>query len=182
MQVGATEEFSSLWGEDGERRLFMANQTAAGLSGAGGVDVQAEARRLLTQSRRELDELYAKSLPGTIPIGESSGTCVFKPGTFLARPVATFARWFLWQGKIFDPAKGELVNKISPLRLRSIRAKVYEGESWHDHKPSIIIDYSQTSFVAKKIRDEMRQVSPGLYLGKVYLGSKRLFVDFVLAF
>src|SRR6185295_14649556 len=38
---------------------------------------------------------------------------------------------------------------------------------------------SKTSLVARKVRDEIREVSPGLYLGKVYWGKKRL-IDFAL--
>jgi len=48
-----------------------------------------------------------------------------------------------------------------------------------DGKETIIIDYSQTSFVAKKIRDEIREVAPGIYLGKVWWGKTRI-LDFAL--
>jgi hypothetical protein len=40
---------------------------------------------------------------------------------------------------------------------------------------------SETSLVAGWIRDEIRQIGPGLYLGKVYGGKKRL-IDFALKF
>jgi hypothetical protein len=49
-----------------------------------------------------------------------------------------------------------------------------------DGKETIIIDYSTTSFVAKKVRDEIREVEPGVYLGKVWWGKTRL-IDFALA-
>jgi hypothetical protein len=43
------------------------------------------------------------------------------------------------------------------------------------------LDYSDTSIIAQWIRDEIRQIEPGLYLGKVYWEKKRL-IDFALKF
>jgi hypothetical protein len=58
---------------------------------------------------------------------------------------------------------------------------VYKGPSWLDNKECIVLDYSETSLVAHWIRDEIRQIEPRLYLGKVYWGKKRL-IDFALQF
>ena len=63
--------------------------------------------------------------------------------------------------------------------VHSIVAKVYRDISWLDGKPTIVIDYAKTSFFAQKIRDEIREVEPGLYLGKVWWGNKRV-LDFAL--
>jgi hypothetical protein len=52
--------------------------------------------------------------------------------------------------------------------------------SWLDNKECIILDYSETSLVGHWVRDEMRLVAPGLYLGKVYWGKKPLPVHFAL--
>ena len=62
----------------------------------------------------------------------------------------------------------------------SIVAKVYRDASWMDGKETIVIDYSRTSFFAKKIRDEIREVEPGVYLGKVWWGKTRI-LDFALS-
>jgi hypothetical protein len=64
---------------------------------------------------------------------------------------------------------------------KAIRAKVYIDESWFDGKPAIILDYSKTSLVAHWVRDEIRQVYPGLYLGIVYWEHKKI-LDFALDF
>jgi hypothetical protein len=37
-----------------------------------------------------------------------------------------------------------------------------------DGRPALIIDYSRTSHVYARYRDEIRQVGPGLYLGLMY--------------
>ena len=44
-----------------------------------------------------------------------------------------------------------------------------------------MLDYSETSLIAQWVRDEIRQIGPGFYLGKVYYGKKRL-IDFCLQF
>ena len=74
-----------------------------------------------------------------------------------------------------------LRNRISVLGLNAIVASVYKGPSWLDKKECIVLDYSKTSTVAGWIRDEIRQIAPNVYLGKVYGGKKRL-IDFVLEF
>lgn len=73
------------------------------------------------------------------------------------------------------------MNSLTPFAIPAIRANVYKTTSWFDQKPAIALDYSKTSFVARPIRDEIRQVEPGLYLGKVWIG-KIWVTDFALDF
>ena len=124
----------------------------------------------LNRSREELDQIYKRAEAGAIPTGEARGTAIVA-GSAFAKLYARFARLFAWQGKIFDmfppdQQQGILINKISAWSLTFIVAKVYRGESWIDGKETIIIDYSSTSFFAQKIRDEIREVEPGIYLGE----------------
>jgi hypothetical protein len=137
----------------------------------------------LNKDREELDAIYMKAVPGNIPSGDTRGTAIVT-GSFLARWYARFARLFAWQGKVFDlfcpgGQAGILVNKISPFSLTFIVAKVYKDASWMDGEETIVIDYSETSFLAKKIRDEIREIEPGVYLGKVWWGKTRI-LDFAL--
>ena len=138
----------------------------------------------LEKDRNELDEIYKGATAGTIPSGDTRGTAIVA-GTFFARLYARIARLFAWQGKVFDlfppnQENGILINKISPLSLTFIVAKVYRDASWMDGKETIVIDYSKTSFFAQKIRDEIREVEPGVYLGKVWWGKTRI-LDFALS-
>jgi hypothetical protein len=140
-------------------------------------------REWLAKDRDELDTIYKNAKAGTIPSGDTRGTAIVA-GTFFARWYARFARLFAWQGKVFDlfppnQENGILINKISPFSFSFIVAKVYKDESWMDGRETIVIDYSKTSFVAKKIRDEIREVEPGIYLGKVWWGKTRI-LDFAL--
>jgi len=137
--------------------------------------------QLLTLSQAQLDDLFRASPPGEIPDGEAKGTAIVAPGTTYSEEIAEFVNHFAWQGKTFDSGKGVLRNRILPLGLNAIIAKVYKGPSWLDGKECIVLDYSDTSLLARWIRDEIRQIGPGMYLGKVYWDKKRL-IDFALRF
>ena len=128
-------------------------------------------------SQQQLDELFLRSPAGSIPKGVTRGTAILLPGTLTSRVFQVVARSMFWKGKIFGT--GELTNRLSPFGIPGIRATVSLDSSWMDGKSAILIDYSKTSFVAQKIRDEIREVAPGLYLGKVWWGKTRL-LDFAL--
>ena len=136
---------------------------------------------LLKMSQAQLDELFTNSPPGEIPDGEAKGTAIIAPGTTYTDEIAEFINHFAWQGKNFDAKKGALRNRILPFGFNAIIAKVYKGPSWLDDKECIVLDYSETSLLAHWIRDEIREVAPGTYLGKVYWSKKRL-IDFALEF
>lgn len=137
--------------------------------------------KLLSLSQSELDALFTNSLVGEIPDGEADGTAIVAPGTRFSPTIAKFVSHFAWQGKVFDRQKGVLKNRILPFGLNAIIAKVYKGPSWLDGKECIVLDYSDTSTIAQWIRDEIRQIEPGFYLGKVYWDKARL-IDFALKF
>jgi hypothetical protein len=137
--------------------------------------------QLLAMSQAQLDELFTNSPPGDIPDGEGKGTAIVAPGTTYTKEIAEFISHFAWQGKVFDAKKGVLKNRILPFGLNAIIAKIYKEPSWLDSKECIVLDYSETSILAHWIRDEIRQIEPHLYLGKVYWEKKRL-IDFVLQF
>jgi hypothetical protein len=137
--------------------------------------------QLLRMSQAELDALFTASPSGPIPEGQADGTAIIAPGTAFSPEIAGFISYFAWQGKVFDPATGTLKNRIGPFGLNAIIARVYKDASWLDQKECIVLDYSQTSMVAHWIRDEIRLIAPGLYLGVVYWDKARL-IDFALKF
>jgi hypothetical protein len=137
--------------------------------------------QLLTMSQAQLDEIFTNSPAGEIPDGEGKGTAIVAPGTTYSQEIAEFISHFAWQGKVFDAQKGVLKNRILPFGLNAIIAKVYKEPSWFDNKECIVLDYSETSFLAQWIRDEIRQIAPQMYLGKVYWNKTRL-IDFALQF
>ncbi|HZQ99619.1 MAG TPA: hypothetical protein VFC93_12485 [Chloroflexota bacterium] len=136
---------------------------------------------LTAMTQEQLDDLFRRADVGPIPNGDGEGTAIVAPGTPIEGIAARFAHWLAWQGKVVDAAKGELLNKVGPFGVRAIRAKVYRAPSWFDGRDAIILDYSKTSLVAHKIRDEIREIAPGTYLGQVYWGRVRI-LNFVLTF
>jgi hypothetical protein len=145
------------------------------------LDMAIDAAQLQTMTPDELDELFRRSPAGEIPDGEADGTVLLASGTDLTGPVAGIVHLVGWKGKVFDRAKGELLNKIGPLGIEAVRAKVYKEASLLDEKEAIVLDYSETSLVAKWIRDEIREVSPGVYLGLVFWERSRI-LHFALDF
>ena len=140
-----------------------------------------DVKQLLAMSQAQLDDLFRANPAGDIPNGPADGTAIIAPGTRYSTIIAQVINHFGWQGKVFDAASGYLKNRITAFGVEAIIARVYKDASWLDGKECIVLDYSQTSFVAERIRDEIRLVSPGFYLGKVYWGKDRL-IDFCLQF
>jgi hypothetical protein len=139
------------------------------------------------KSQAELDALFKSSPAGPIPSGDAEGQAIVCPGSFWSRLIARFVHALAWQGKVFTPNPtgdgATLENKITIAGVRAIVARVYHTPSWIDQRECIVLDYSKTSLLARKIRDEIRLVDPAsrLYLGKVWWGKTRL-VDFALKF
>jgi hypothetical protein len=142
---------------------------------------------LLGKSQAELDRIFSENVAGPIPTGNAEGEAIVWPGTFWSRLVARFVHSLAWQGKVFTPnpdgTGATLENKLTAAGVRGIVARVYYTPSWLDNKECIVLDYSKTSLLARKIRDEIRLIDPAnrVYLGKVWWGKTRL-VDFALKF
>jgi choline dehydrogenase len=164
-----------------DSRAANASPGHSGGHPTGATSMPHDVQSLLKMSQAELDALFSSVPAGPMPDGEAEGTAIIAPGTAYSSTIATFISTFAWQGKVFDRSKSVLRNKILPFGINAIIAKVYKGDSWLDNKECIILDYSDTSLVAHWIRDEIREISPGLYLGKVYWDEKRL-IDFALQF
>jgi hypothetical protein len=124
--------------------------------------------KLLSMSKPQLDALFGASAAGDIPNGPANGTAIIAPGTVFSQSIAEAINVFAWQGKVFDAQKGLLKNRITAFGFDAIVARVYKGPSWLDQKECIVLDYSDTSIVAHWIRDEIRLIGPGFYLGRVY--------------
>lgn len=143
--------------------------------------MEYDAAKLISMSQVQLDDLFKASPVGDIPNGQAKGTAIIAPGAAYSANIAEIINHFGWQGKVFDAQKGVLKNKILAFGLEAVVAKVYKGASWLDGKECIVLDYSETSLLAHWVRDEIRLIGPGFYLGKVYWAKTRL-IDFCLQF
>jgi hypothetical protein len=143
--------------------------------------VPMNAQELLDLPQDRLDALFSAHEAGPIPDGEAKGTAIIAPGTRFSEPIAEIVNVFAWQGKVFDSKAALLRNHITPLGIKAIIARIVKEPSWLDGKECIVLDYSETSLVASHIRDEIREIEAGFYLGKVYWDKTRL-IDFCLDF
>jgi hypothetical protein len=156
-------------------------------------DITIESLKGMSQG--ELDVIYARLDAGTMPDGHYEGTVVFdKSGEndiervlALAVPanLVDFLRKAgetLWRGKSFNKEEGVLWNRMG--LVPRYPANVFCGQSLLDsRKESIVLDYAYGDNIkgyeapldwpmARKglnIRDEIRMVRPGLYLGRAYI-------------
>ena len=137
---------------------------------------------LCAMSQTELDDAFRKrsrwaTFPTATPAGRSSSPraprsrdrCRGSPAGSPGRAKSSIG------------SRGYLLNKVGPFGLHLVKAKVYVAPSWFDGQPAIILDYSKTSLIAHRVRDEIREVSPGLYLGIVFYGTDKT-INFVLQF
>ncbi len=137
---------------------------------------------LRAMTAEQLDETFAAAGVTSLPHGRGRGLALAKTGTAFGRAFTNGVARTSWKGKDFAPDGGSLRNLLGPFGLRAIGAAVFIGDSWADGRPCVVLDYSRTSWVARWVRDEVREVAPGVYLGIVFVRSRRLPLRFVLEF
>jgi hypothetical protein len=125
--------------------------------------------QLTHMSWPELERLYREADAGAIPQGYAAGKAIYSPCSPFAG-LHSRVTGALWHGKVFDSASCSLVNQWSG--FRAIHARVAYGPSCLDGKTSIVMDYGETSLVWADVRDEVREVAPGLYLGRMVRRKK----------
>jgi hypothetical protein len=141
----------------------------------------ADPSSLVDETVGGLGEMFGAGMAGAIPDGRGRGTVLLGTGGRAARVAAALCYALAWRGKVVNAREGRLKNIVTPLGVRAIEAAVYKQDSWYDGETCIVLDYSKTSFVARKIRDEIREVAPGVFLGLVFWGRRRV-LDFALDF
>jgi hypothetical protein len=132
-------------------------------------------------SPAQADQLFRSGEVGQIPEGKAEGTAILWPGSPTEPLTQPWVRRIAWKGKVLHGESHDLKNRILPVGIEAIAADVYRGRSWFDGAECIVLDYSKRSLVARWVRDEIRKVAPGLYLGLVYLKHKRT-IYFTLQF
>ena len=135
---------------------------------------------LARRTHSELDALYRAASPIALADieGELDGRLLAVRGAPvpIARLVRRIAAWshFPWQGKAFtaeDDTRGTGANRMSmpgllgQQHLFPFATRV--APSAVDGRPTIVLDYDLDANPAyiRRIRDELREVAPGLFLG-----------------
>jgi len=125
-------------------------------------------QQLLRMDECELIKIYKCGIATPVPCGYTPGTVIYRPGTCLAVPGSKMFKFTAWQGKYITC--GTMTNR--QFGVPAIKAAISDGTSWIDGKPSLIFDYEDTSLVCARYRDEVREVSPGIYLGCMHKRTK----------
>jgi hypothetical protein len=134
---------------------------------------QITAHDLLAASRDQLIELFKQGTVPVSPRGYSRGTAIFYPATWRTVPLSKLAR-VIWQGKDYL-ADGLIRNRWFGFNM--IKGRSFVEESWLDGKPALILDYVGFSRPFHTLRDELREIQPGLHLGRLYFkGPPRRYV------
>ena len=136
---------------------------------------------LIPATRAELATLFGSGRVGGIPDGHGRGTVLIGTGGITSRLAAAAAYALAWRGKMVNARAGRLKNILTPRNIQAIEAVIYKQDSWYDGDPCIVLDYSKTSLVAHQIRDEIREIAPGVFLGLVFWGRHHI-LDFSLDF
>jgi hypothetical protein len=136
---------------------------------------------LIGTRRPELARLFTSGRVGAIPDGRGRGTVLLGTGGLVAQVAAHLSYALAWRGKVVSARTARLLNILTPLQIEAIEAVIYKQDSWYDGAPCIVLDYSKTSFAARLVRDEIREIAPGVFLGIVFWGRRHV-LDFTLDF
>lgn len=118
----------------------------------------------------QYDAIFHSVGPGAVPMGVKNGWVVSPPAWAAIAPP-------FWIGKHFYP--GYVRNRLTGAGLEGVQGSVYIGSSYADGGPAWYIDYAGS--VAFFVHDEIREVTPGVYLGFSHnVGGSRI-LTFVLA-
>jgi hypothetical protein len=145
------------------------------------------------------DALLALYRQGSTPAismvtGHLRGRMLAVPGArgLVFRMLRAFARWrfFPWRGKSFtplSPAEGEGINRVwsdrTPSRWFRFATRIEPSRAGAFDAFQLDYDNPDNPFFIRAIKDELREVSPGLYLGQAYVvisGRPRLALYFGL--
>ncbi len=141
----------------------------------------ADPSSLVDETTDGLGELFGAGTAGAIPHGRGKGTVLLGTGGRAARVAAVLCYALAWRGKVVNARQGRLRNILTPMGIQAIEAAVYKQDSWYDGETCIVLDYSKTSLLARMIRDEIREIAPGVFLGLVFWGRRHV-LDFALDF
>ena len=135
---------------------------------------------LLAMSPDRLAALYAgAAVPRLDEVsGDLRGRMLAWPALARGPVAALLRRWasssrFPWRGKSFTPGdeRGEGINRVVLDRFRLYRFETFIGRSRAGAFDALQLDYDRPDnpFFIRPIRDEIRELSPGLYLGQAWL-------------
>lgn len=112
----------------------------------------------------ELDELFSKGCVPTCPVGRAKGTVLVVCDAHCPKLRAKMAGT-MWKGKDFCE-DGSFTNRWPGFSAGGSHTDIQP--SWYDGKPCMALEYAPSAAVFANTRDELREIAPGLYLGRFY--------------
>jgi hypothetical protein len=134
------------------------------ITGDASADPPQSLQQLQCLSPCDLEQLYTRAELVTLPTGCTRGRVLYLADTRLARFKAR-AFNLAWKGKCFEP-DGQFINRWPGFTALSSHAE--PGASWYDGRPSLVMEYAPGTPLFANLHDEIREVAPGLYLGRLY--------------
>jgi hypothetical protein len=112
----------------------------------------------------ELEQLFVHGQVGACPVGLGRGTTLLRTEGKLPR-LRSRLSGSVWKGKFFY-SDGGMTNQW--VGFRAVEGNVAAGPSWLDGRPCLTIEYPPGTIIFGNTRDELREIAPGMYLGRFY--------------
>jgi hypothetical protein len=125
--------------------------------------------QLLRMDECQLIDVYKCGSVSPVPCGKTPGIVIYKPGSAITVPLSNLMKYTgSWQGKYIT--SDTMYNR--QFCVPTMKGKIGMAESWIDGKPTLVFDYQDSSLICHKYRDEVREVSPCVYLGAMHRRGK----------
>jgi hypothetical protein len=163
---------------------MSATVVSSSMSERGGSELAA-LDHLLTLPARELRRLYEGARVPRLPDvqGDLRGRMLAWPSLDAHPAVAGALRAFAggsafpWRGKSFTPGgetRGEGINRVFSDRFRLFRFETFVGKSRAGDFDAVQLDYDLPAnpFLIRRIKDEIREIERGVWLGQAYFATR----------
>ena len=120
--------------------------------------------RLQKMSPDELADLFERADIGTPPVGKADGKLLFLTDRRPKMKIAFVNA--VWRGKDLED-DGYFVNRFAG-NVRVLDSYYVIGPSYVDGRPAVVMEYPVGTPLFERMRDEMREVAPGLYMGPAF--------------
>ena len=110
------------------------------------------------------EALFRQGTLGCGPLGPTRGTVLYADGKHPR--LKARLQGVVWKGKTFHD-DGTFTNRWLG-GVHAVSAGVCVEPSWLDGQPCLVMQYAPDAPVFGGVRDELRQIAPGVWLGRSY--------------
>lgn len=123
----------------------------------------------------QLDQLYCQATVRCKPYGWFSGRVILFTNNM---PFPQFTKRLAdrhWRGKHIE-CDGYFINEWQ--RMTALDSCIRIGPSYVDCKPTLIFEYPRLTPLFGPMRDEYREIAPGVWLGRMYRRRGQVFLGY----